>query len=108
MGVRPPDNDDNDKPDVVAFGIATIDARLDETELTFPASAEAVLDALGRGDVPYDARGREMPLEVALDRCDRSEFEHRQELLNDLHEVFEKQRANSGGILSQLRALLPM
>lgn len=108
MGVRPPSNDDTDDPDIVAFGIATIDARLEDADLAFPATAEEIHEGLGGGEVPYDAKGRTIALETALERADRSEFETRQELLNDLHDVFETRRANAGGLLAQFRALLPV
>jgi len=108
MGVRPPGNNDTEEPDVIAFGIATIDARLEGTDLVFPASAEEVLDAIGRTAIPYDAVGRTMELEAAVDQTDQETFETRQELLNELHEVFERQRENAGGVLDQIRALLPV
>ena len=106
MAARPPTNSTDDEPDVIAFGIATIDARLEDTALSFPATAEEVVEALGE-DVPYDPTGRTMSLQAAVERTDCSTFEHRQQLLDELHEVFEHQRDQSGGVLAQLRALLP-
>lgn len=106
MAARPPTNDRDDEPDIVAFGIATIDARLEDTALSFPATADEVVNALGE-EVPYDPTGRTMSLQTAVDRTDRSTFKHRQQLLDELHEVFEQQRERSGGVFAQLRALLP-
>lgn len=107
MAARPPTNDGDDEPDVIAFGIATIDERLETTELSFPATAQEVTDALG-DEVPYGPSGRTMAIETAVEQTGKSSFEHRQELLDALHEVFEHKREQSGGVLSQLRALLPV
>jgi len=46
MGMRQP-RDDEDEPAVIEFGIAALDARLSEAEVTFPADAGTVLRAAG-------------------------------------------------------------
>lgn len=37
MGVRPPQNDSS-TPDVIEFGIAALDARIQESNVEFPAA----------------------------------------------------------------------
>ena len=107
MGVRPPSTDDEEEPEVIAFGIATIDARLQGSELTFPATAEDVIEELGGPEVPYDVSGRSMSLEVAVEETGKRRFENRQELLNALHPIFEARREQSGGVVDRVRSLLP-
>jgi hypothetical protein len=108
MGVRPPSNDVDDEPDVVEFGIAALDARLEQTDVTYPVSAAELDDEYGHIEVPFDATGHETTLHEALSEVDREEFDSQQELLNVLHPVFErKRRATSNSILSQLRGLVP-
>jgi hypothetical protein len=108
MGVRPPQQGDDDEPETVAFGIAALDEHLSRGNVTFPVSDEELLDALGNPAVPYDAKGNEIPLSRALEEAPVDRFENRQELLNVLHPVFENTRehANSS-IVGQLRALFP-
>lgn len=108
MAVRPPSNGVDDEPDILEFGIAALDARIEDREVSFPVSA-AELDAeYGSMDVPVDPAGHELALGVALDRCDRETFDSKQDLLNALHPVFEAERERrSGGILGRLRSLLP-
>lgn len=109
MGVRPPQNDTDDQPETIAFGIATLDARLEEADLSFPADRNEVIDALGDPDVPYDASGHEVSLSTALDRATTDRYESEQELLNALHPVFETYRENAGaGLVARLRSMLPL
>lgn len=108
MGVRPPQQDDDDEPATVEFGIAALAARLDDAELTFPADREAIVRELGDPSVPIDASGRSVPLSAIVEELDQGRFDSQQELLNELHPVFEAYRERAaGGILSSLRALFP-
>lgn len=106
MGVRPPQNDD--EPESIEFGIAAVDARLRRTELSFPASREDVDQELGSANVPYDVYGNTVELSTIVEGTGCEQFESRQELLNELHPVFEEYRKrHSGGIVAQFRSLLP-
>jgi len=107
MAVRPPQDDDSD-PETLAFGIAALDARLDEAEVDWPATDRELLDALGDQSIPYDASGSEVALADVLDRVPAREYETETELLDALHPVFEEYRANATrSVLGQLRSLLP-
>jgi hypothetical protein len=108
MGVQPPSNDIGDEPDVVEFGIAALDARLEELDLDFPVEADQLRRAHGGLTVPIDAAGTEITLGDAVEASDRQEFQSEQDLLNALHPVFEQRRERaSRSILAQLRALVP-
>jgi hypothetical protein len=108
MGMRPPPSDDGDEPDVITFGIAALDARLTEAEVHYPTDTETLVRELGDPEVPYDANGSSVRLSEALEETHIERFETEQELLNALHPVFEQYRERSaGGILAQLRGLLP-
>jgi hypothetical protein len=107
MGVRPP-ADDTDEPDVIEFGIAALDARLTDFELSYPATAEEIREAAGHVEVPFDAAGHTVTVQEALSESGVHHFENEHELLDALHPVFERKReATSNSILSQLRALVP-
>jgi hypothetical protein len=107
MGVRPP-ADNSDEPDVIEFGIAALDARLTDVEIEYPATAAEVRDAAGPIAVPFDASGHSMTVAEALEETNATRFDNEQELLNDLHPIFEQKReATRNSILSQLRALVP-
>ncbi|WP_254831537.1 hypothetical protein [Haloglomus salinum] len=107
MGVRPPQNDD-DEPDTITFGIAALDAHLERADVEFPVDAETLLTQLGDPDIPYDATGSTVALSEAMDKVHIQHFDSEQELLNTLHPVFESYRERAGNsILGQLRALLP-
>ena len=108
MGVRPPQQDDDDAPETVAFGIAALDDHLERSDVTFPTTDEELIEALGDPAVPYDAMGNEIRLSEALEELSRIQFETRQEFLNAVHPVFEarRERANSS-FFGQLRSLLP-
>lgn len=103
MGVRPP-ADDDEEPEAIEFGIAAVDARLDEADVTFPATRSDLLEELD-GGVPYDGRGRTMSFADALDRTDRREFDSEQELLDALHPVFEERRSSPMSLLDRVKAL---
>lgn len=108
MGVRPPADGPDREPDTVSFGIAALDARLEEANLTYPVEEEALVRSLGDPEIPYDPAGNTVSLSEALDRSHMSRFTSEQELLNALHPVFESYRQGAGGgIVAQLRSLLP-
>ena len=108
MGVRPPQQGDDDAPETVAFGIAALDDYLERADATFPATDEELIEALGDPSVPYDAMGNELRLSEALDELSRVRFETRQEFLNAIHPVFEARRERGkNSFLGQLRSLLP-
>jgi hypothetical protein len=108
MGVQPPSNDVGDEPDVIEFGIAALDARFEDLDVSFPADADGLRREYGSLTVPIDAAGTEITLGDALEATDREEFDSEQDLLNALHPVFEAQRERaSRSLLAQLRALLP-
>lgn len=106
MGVRPPD-DRSEPPSTVAFGIAAVDDRLAEADLSFPATRAEVRAALGDEAVPYDAAGNTVPVEDVVDAVEVDRFETEQELMNALHPVFEARRRSAGGLLERLLSVLP-
>ncbi|MFC7077581.1 DUF5789 family protein [Haloarcula halophila] len=107
MGVRPP-ADDTDEPDVIEFGIAALDARLTDIEISYPATAEEVRDAAGHVEVPFDAAGHTVTVAEALGETSVRRFDNEHELLDALHPVFERKRESTrNSIISQLRALVP-
>jgi hypothetical protein len=108
MGVQPPANDVEEEPDVIEFGIAALDARLEELDVSFPARAERLSEEHGSVTVPVDAAGSEITLADALDGTDRQRFDSEQDLLNALHPVFEERREKATrSVLARLRALVP-
>jgi len=109
MGVRPPSDDIDDEPDVVEFGIAALDAKLESREITFPIDAEELVDRHGDVSVPVDAAGHETSLASAVEATDRRRFDSEADLLEALHPVFEAQReAVSRSLVARLRGLLPI
>lgn len=108
MGVRPPQNGGDEEPESIAFGIAVLDDRLERAGLEFPATADEIVDALDDPTVPYDGAGNSVALSTALDETAVSRFEHRQELMNALHPVFEDHRDRAKrSVVRRLRTLLP-
>ena len=108
MGVRPPQQGDDEEPETIAFGIAALDGYLDNSELQFPATSEEVLAELGDRDVPYDAGGNTVRLSAVLEESREDEFENRQEFLNALHSVFEARRERAKtSVVARIRSLLP-
>jgi len=106
MGVRPPESGDDGGTGPVEFGIAAVDAHLDDVDLDFPANAETVARALGDAEVPYEPGGRSVSVAEAVEQTGEREFDSRQELLNALHAVFEEQRTAAGsGVLAWVRSL---
>ena len=108
MGVRPPQQGDDDEPETVAFGIAALDEHLNRGDVNFPTTDAELLESLGDPAIPYDAKGNELQLSAALEAAHTDRFETRQELLNALHPVFENKRSRANNsIVGQLRSLLP-
>jgi hypothetical protein len=109
MAVRPPQDDIDDGPDTVAFGIAALDSSLDKRDITFPTDEETLRDSLGDVEIPYDAAGNTMTFNTALDNVPEERFENQRELLNALHPVFEEHRETGGnGILARIRSYIPL
>ncbi|WP_435347054.1 hypothetical protein [Haloarchaeobius sp. HRN-SO-5] len=107
MGVRPPSNDTNE-PSSLEFGIAAVDAHLDEYDVEYPATTTDLQRRLGHIDVPFDMNGNTLSLRDALSEAEPDEFEDEQALLNALHPVFERKRTGTrAGLVSRLRTLLP-
>ncbi|WP_144903837.1 DUF5789 family protein [Halobellus captivus] len=106
MAVRPPQQG-GDEPDSLEFGIAALTPYLSEADLTFPATSDEIVRALGDPEIPYDANDNAVALSEALNAVGPNRFDTKRELLDALHPVFEEYRASSGGVFSQLRALLP-
>ncbi|GAA0505544.1 hypothetical protein SAMN04488066_10150 [Halorubrum aquaticum] len=107
MGARPPGGGGSAEPEAIEFGIAALDARLEESDLTFPATSREVLRALDHPEIPYDSKGRTIELATALDEVSRSEFENETELLDALYPVFDEARRGGRGFLGGIRDALP-
>ncbi|RQG90664.1 DUF5789 family protein [Natrarchaeobius chitinivorans] len=108
MGVRPPSSGDDDEPESIEFGIAAVDARLKDADLSFPATKDDVAAELGHERIPYNVHGSDVALGEMLAEVDAEEFRSRQELLNELHRPFEEYRKkHSGGVFQQMRSMLP-
>jgi hypothetical protein len=105
MAARPPTSDD-DPSDPAVFGIAAMDEYLRDADLSFPATPEDVLDAVGDPEVPCGPNARDVALSTALQRTNRREFRSRRDLQDELHEAFEQERREGGGIVSWLRSLV--
>jgi hypothetical protein len=109
MAVRPPQDDMDDGPDTIAFGIAALDSYLDQTDVTFPTDEKTLRASLGDTEIPYNAAGNTMTFNTALDSVSKEQFEDERELLNSLHPVFEKRRETGGsGILARIRSFIPL
>lgn len=107
MAVRPPGND-GETPETIEFGIAALDARLEESDVEFPATQAEIVRELSAEEIPYNASGHTLDLTDALDRAGSDQFETKGELMNALHPIFEERRRHGGGsILERLRAALP-
>jgi hypothetical protein len=106
MGVRPPQDDDADEPESLAFGIAALAERLDRADVSFPVDSEDLVRELDDPEIPCDPGGNELALSTALERVGKDRFDSEDELLDALHPVFEEyRRSASGGLLGRLRSL---
>ncbi len=107
MAAKPPQNETSD-PDVIEFGIASLAARLEETEIQYPVSGEQLVHQIDNTEIPIDGSGNTVALETALARVPKNEFTSESELLDVLHPVFEEYRQQAGtSFFGRLRALLP-
>ncbi|MHC3438822.1 DUF5789 family protein [Natrialbaceae archaeon A-gly3] len=108
MGVRPPSNGDDDEVDSIEFGIAAVDAVLRRSDLSFPATGDDVAAEIGHERIAYDSHGSTVALGEILAEVEQEQFSSRQQLLNALHPEFEAYREqHSGGVVQQVRSLLP-
>jgi hypothetical protein len=105
--VRPPASNSGE-PDAIEFGIAELDARLEDIDISFPITVEELVTEYGYITINVDASGNQIRLEEALGECDREKFSSEQDLLNALHPVFETRRERlSNSLFGRLRALFP-
>lgn len=107
MAARPPGGGESAEPEAIEFGIAALSARLDESDLTYPATSQEVVRALGEPAIPYDSKGRSIELSSALETAPKSRFETETELLETLYPVFDDARRRRGGFFDGLRDVLP-
>lgn len=107
MAARPPGGGGSSEPDAIEFGIAVVDARVEAAGVSFPATEDEILTAIDDTAIPYDAKGRTMPLSEAFEQIPQTTFENETELLDALYPVFDRERQRSGGLLSSLRDALP-
>ena len=107
MAARPPGGGGSAEPEAIEFGIAVVDARIEEADVSFPATGAELLAAIDTHEIPYDAKGRTIGLADALDQVPQTQFENETELLDALYPVFDRKRQESGGFLSDLRDALP-
>lgn len=106
MAVRPPSGD-ADEPEAIEFGIAALNARIDEADVEFPATDEEILAALESTAIAYDASGHTIDLAEAFDHVATAEFESETELLDELYPVFEQRRGRATSFVDRVRGLLP-
>lgn len=107
MGMRPPADDDDDEPAIVAFGIAAVDDELESFDVSYPASARELRESVGHVEVPYDTRGHSVRLGEVLGEVEVERFEDEQELLNAMHPVFERRRQQGASVFERVRRVLP-
>jgi len=107
MAARPPGGGGSSEPETIEFGIAVVGARIEEADVSFPATGAEILAALDDPEIPYDAKGRTVALADALDQLPQRRFENETELLDALYPVFDQKRQESGGFFSSLRDALP-
>jgi hypothetical protein len=106
MGVRPPQDDDADEPESLAFGIAALAERLDRADVSYPVDSTELVRTLDDPAIPCDPGGKQLALSTALERVGKDRFDSEDELLDALHPVFEEyRRSTSGGLLGRLRSL---
>jgi hypothetical protein len=107
MAARPPGGGGSSEPEAIEFGIAVLDARIEEADVSFPATDTELLDALGDQEIPYDAKGRTIALSEALAQVPQTKFENETEFLDALYPVFDRRRREGGGFFATLRDALP-
>lgn len=89
MGMRPPSGSSGSTAGSIEFGIAALDGDIQEADISFPTRAGELQETHGDIEIPVDPSGNTMTLREALAECGQEQFEHKQELLNALHPVFE-------------------
>ncbi|MFB6073055.1 MAG: hypothetical protein ABEJ88_08810 [Halobacterium sp.] len=105
MAARPPTgSDDTPEPDV--FGIAAADEYISDADLSFPATPEDVVDATGDPEIPCGPNAHEVALSTVLERTGRQRFDSRVDLMDELHEGFERERRSGTGIVQWLKSLV--
>ncbi|WP_281193328.1 hypothetical protein [Halorubrum sp. F4] len=107
MAARPPGGGGSAEPEAIEFGIAALDARIEESDLSFPATSREIVRALDHPEIPYDSKGRTIDLATALEEVPKSKFENETELLDSLYPVFDEARRGGRGFLDGLRNALP-
>lgn len=105
MAARPP-QPTNGEREPTAFGIAVVDDHLSDVELSYPATREDVVEALDDPTIRCGPNAHEVSLSRVIQRTDRSQFESRTQLLDELHEAFERERRKGGGIVGWIRSLV--
>lgn len=105
MAARPP-QPAGDEREPTAFGIAVVDDYLSDAELLYPATREDVVEALGDPEIRCGPNGHEVSLSTVIQATDSSRFESRRDLLDELHEAFERERQNGTSVVSWLRSLV--
>lgn len=103
---RAPPPDDSE-PAVIEFGIPVLDDRLEEASVTFPATRDELEAEVGTMEVPYDAAGHTLRLGDALGELEADRFETKNELLDELHPMFEAYRRRSTGLVARIWSFLP-
>lgn len=105
MAARPPQDDDEPREPAV-FGIAAVDEYLSDADLSYPATPDDVTAALGNPEIACGPNAREVALSTVLERTGRVRFDSRRDLLDELHDAFERERRSGGGIVAWLRSLV--
>jgi hypothetical protein len=107
MAARPPGGGGTSEPDAIEFGIAVLDARIEEAGVSFPATGDEIVAAVEDDEIPYDAKGRTIALSEALAQVPQTKFENETEFLDALYPVFDRRRREGGGFFATLRDALP-
>ncbi|MCF2242112.1 hypothetical protein KI372_12385, partial [Halobacterium salinarum] len=92
MAARSPTGDDDTTgADSAVFGIATVDEHLRDADVSFPATGDAVVAALGDPEIKVGPTGHRIALSAAVEATDRSEFDTRRAFLDALYDEFERE-----------------
>lgn len=107
MGTRLPQSDSPDY-ETTEFGIAALDAHLDDADITYPIEAKELVSALDNPEIAIDVQGHATTLSEIVEQSERRRFESEQDVLNGLHPVFEAKRESSTrSVIESLRSILP-
>ena len=107
MAARPPGGGGTADPEAIEFGIAVLNERLEEADVSFPATVDEIVAAVDDDKIPYDAKGRTIALSEALAQVPQTEFENETEFLDVLYPVFDQRRREGGSFFARLRDALP-